>query len=439
MLVVSASVAAKNRAKIRMCPMATATTESAPKVFTQTANTPISELDRWQQMTEAEAQIAYDMTLRNELSGGTEVVRAFEEDWREFSGLKHAMTVNNGTAAVWCALYGLGVGPGDEVICPTFTWIGSISPVPMMGARPVFVESDTETMQIDPEDVRRKITPKTKAIVGVHMWGWLCDMDALMAISEETGVPVIEDCAHAHGATYRGKPSGSIGHAACWSLQGSKAVSGGEAGVFATDNAEVFERAALLGQANRIAGVDLLTETYKEFQPLGTGVKFRSHPVAIGIASVQLKRLAKLNSGRKAYVEAVEAGLADVPGLDPARVTDHGERGGYYAFPVHYRADQVSGAAIGDVIDALKEAGAPSGRCGYIMLHRQPYFAKGFDLFTSGRGVLIEDYEGYKEGDFPISEKMVDNLIFLPSLTDPVPGAAEEVVRRIKTAMDKFF
>lgn len=239
------------------------------------------------------------MVLRNELSGGTPVVRQFEQVWREMTGLKYCLTTCNGTLAIYSALFGLGVGPGDEVICPTYTWICSISPALLLGARPVFCDSDPATMQLDPADVRRRITSKTRAIVVVHLWGWVADMDAIMTISRETGVPVIEDCSHAHGATYKGQAVGSVGHVGCWSLQGTKPVSGGEGGVLATNNVEIFDRACLLGQVNRMAGMDLQTASYQEHQPLGLGMKTRAHPLGIGIALVQLRKLAELNERRR--------------------------------------------------------------------------------------------------------------------------------------------
>ncbi len=242
-------------------------------------------------MTEEEARLVYEMTLRNELSGGTPVVREFEDEWRRRTGLRYAVTFMNGSSALYCAYFGLGVGPGDEVICPTYTWICTVAPAVFLGARPVFVESDPRTLLVDPQDVRRKITPRTRAIVVVHLWGNVCDMDALAEISRDTGVPILEDCSHAHGARFRGRPVGSIGRVGAWSLQGSKPVSAGEGGVLATDDPEVFERACLAGQVNRLGGLDLVTEKYQDLQPLGLGMKFRAHPLGIGLAKIQLAKL----------------------------------------------------------------------------------------------------------------------------------------------------
>jgi len=406
------------------------------RVFTQTAESPFPQLDDWHQMADAEAKLAYDMTLRNELSGGTQTVRNFENRWREWLGLKYAITTFNGSSALYSAYFGLGVGPGDEVICPTYTWICSIGPSLLLGARPVFCESDPKSVLLDPEDVRRRITPRTRAIVAVHLWGNVCDMDALMKISEETGVPVIEDCSHAHGAFYKGKPVGTIGQVGCWSLQGSKPVSAGEGGVLATNDVDVFERACLVGQCNRVVGLDLVTAKYAELQPLGLGMKMRSHPLGIGIAGVQLDKLEELNRRRGAYLEEVEAGLKEIPGVAPVRVYDGAERAGYYGFPIHHVPEEQGGASTADFIARLRELGVPARPSGYGLLHLLPLFAKGFDIFTRNRGPLTGDYSGYRKGALPVSEKMLDRLVFLPVLSNPKPEAASFILGALQKAAE---
>ena len=405
-------------------------------VFVQTAAAQMPELDRWNQMTEDEVRIAKEMTERNELSGGTPVVREFEREWREWIGTKYALTTMNGSSALYCAFFGLGVGPGDEVICPTYTWICTIAPALMLGAKPVFCKSDPETLLMDPDDVRRRITPRTRAIVPVHLWGYVCDMDAIMAISRETGIPVVEDCSHAHGARYGERMCGSIGTAGCWSLQGSKAVSAGEGGVLTTDDVECFERACLVGQVNRIKGVDLVTTRYAELQPFGLGMKFRSHPLGIGIAQVQLKKLSELNRKRRGYFEVVEAGLEDVPAVKLVKQLDKAERAGFYAFPIHYVPEEAANLSTASVAKALSMEGVPTHTSPYPLLHQLPLFQKGFDIFTRNRGPLCEGYEGYRDGDFPITEKMHVHLLFLPVLSDPVPNAAERIVKAIRKVIE---
>lgn len=405
-------------------------------IFIQTAFPQQPELDRWQQISREEAELVYEMTLRNELSGGTPVVRDFEKRWREWCGLEYSITTMNGSSALYCAYFGLGVGPGDEVICPAYTWICTIAPALFLGARPVFADSDPETLQLDPGDVKRKITPRTKAIVAVHLWGNVCDMDRLMAISRETGVPVLEDCSHAHGARYDQRIVGSIGHVAAWSLQGSKPVSAGEGGVLATNDAEIFERACLAGQVNRIGGLDLVTKTYAYLQPLGLGMKFRAHPLGIGIAGIQLGKLDALNRSRKAYVEALEEKIDGIPGLQSVKVYPKAERGGYYAFPIIYQPNTSNSVPTNMLIECFKQQGLAASSSPYPLLHRLPLFAEGFDLFTNQRGPLCGDYPGYRQGDFPAIENVFDRLIFLPMLSNPTPGAVGRLSEMVAAAMN---
>lgn len=406
----------------------------AARTFVQTGPTTPRTLDRWRQIGEEEVEIAAEMTRRNELSGGTPVVREFEKTWREWIGTRFSLTTFNGSSALYSAYFGIGVGPGDEVICPVNTWICTIAPALFLGARPVFCDVDPETLTLDTDDLRRRITPKTACICAVHLWGNVCDMQTIHEIASEAGVPVIEDCSHAHGAQYKGKMCGAIGNAGCWSLQGSKPVSAGEGGVMTTDDVEVFERACLAGQVNRIAGVDLVLDKYAEHQPLGLGMKFRAHPLGIGIAQVQLKKLPELNRRRAAYIAEVEAGLEAIPGLRPLKVHDGAVRGGFYAFPVIHDPKAMNGIRTCDYAAALKEAGLSVSMDPYPSLHLLPLFAKGFDLFTRNRGPLCPEtgYRGYEPTAFPNEAIAKERTLFLPCLSDPEPGAAQTVLDTLR-------
>ncbi len=410
----------------------------APRAFVQTAQAVSPDLDKWDQITEAEVAMVADMTRRNELSGGTPVVRAFEAQWREWIGTRYAITVMNGTSALYSAYFGVGVGPGDEVICPVNTWICTIAPAVMLGAKPVFCDIDPETLLMDPADLERRITSKTACIVPVHLWGNVCDLDGITAIARRHKVRVIEDCSHCHGAKYKGRMCGSIGDAGAWSLQGSKAISAGEGGVLTTDDADVFERACLVGQVNRIEGIDLVTPRYAEHQPLGLGMKFRAHPLGIGIAKVQLDKLPELNARRKAFIEEIEAGLADIPGLRPVRVPEGTERGGFYGFPVIHEPEAMNGVTTDALARALNETGLKVTRAPYPNLHTLPLFANGFDGFTRNRGPLCASagYTGYKPGDFPGAERAMERTLFLPRFSNPVPGAARIVLDAIRKTVD---
>jgi perosamine synthetase len=408
------------------------------KTFVQTAEAALPQLDTWSQITEDEVDLVADMTRRNEISGGTPVVREFEERWRQWIGSQFSISTFNGTTAIWSAYFGIGVGPGDEVICPVNTWICSIASVPMMGGTPVFCEIDPETLMMDPADVEARITPRTVAILPVHLWGNVCNMDAILEIGRKHGIAVIEDVSHAHGAKYRGKMCGSMGIAGCWSLQGSKPISAGEGGVMVTDDVEVFERACLVGQCNRIQGIDMVRPKYAELQPLGLGIKFRSHPLGIGISNVQLSKIDELNRKRRAYVEEVEAGLVDVPGLRPLKVYEGAERAGFYGFPVIHEPEKMNGVTPEALVEALKTVGLKVGRGGYGNLHDLPLFQQGFDLFTKKRGPLCPEsgWKGYRNGDFPNAELAKERTLFLPVLSEPIPNAAQMVLDAIARVVD---
>lgn len=431
-------------------------------VFEITPDAPYPKLDEWQQITEAEARVVYEMTLRNELSGASATVQEFERTWCERHQTQFALSLTNGTAALHSAMFGLGVGPGDEVICPTYTWMGSITPALTLMATPVFCEVDPRTLLINVDDVRRRITSRTKAIVAVHLWGNVCDMDALMALSAETGVPVIEDCSHAHGASYKGAPCGSIGQAGAWSLQGNKSVSAGEAGMLATSDVTVFERACLLGQVNRspnVEGAAAEALQYTHLPPLGLGVKFRAHPLAIGIASVQLKKLDELNRGRRAYIQEIFDGLQEIPGVSPVETYEGAEPAGFYGFPIRYHADEVHGLPAPVFAEALRKEGVlannnpypllvgdsvplfsgslPTNSNPYPLLHTLPLFTHGLDIYMNGRGPLCTTdvggaFKGYAAGDLPVTEQACSQLIFLPLLTQPIADAALRILTAIR-------
>lgn len=150
-----------------------------------------------------------------------EPYKALEREWAAYCGAKYCLAQNNGTSTLWAALWACGVGPGDEVISSPYTWICSYAPAWQLGARIVFAEMDPETLLLDPRDLERRITPRTKAILVVHLYGYVADMDAITAIAKKRGLRVVEDCSHAHGAAYQGRKVGTIGDVGCFSMQGS--------------------------------------------------------------------------------------------------------------------------------------------------------------------------------------------------------------------------
>jgi len=231
-----------------------------------------------------------------------------ERDIKEFLGAEYALPHINGTAAIHSALFALGIGPGDEVIVPSLTYWATVMPVLACNGIPVFAESDPQTLNIDPEDFKRKITSKTKAVVIVHLCGLPCEMDEIMGIAREHNIKVVEDCAHCHDAEFKGKKTGTIGDISCFSYQATKLVPGIEGGMLVTNNREYFERAVALGHYERLPGLPKDSK-YRKYQHTCFGYKYRMHPLSAAILRIQLKKFDKLSNRRNANLNFLDLEL----------------------------------------------------------------------------------------------------------------------------------
>lgn len=218
------------------------------------------------------------------ISSKGKFVSEFENKFAEFVGIKHAITVSNGTVALHLALLALGIGKDDEVIVPTLTYIASVNSISYTGATPVFVDSLRDTWQINPDDVRKKITPKTKAIMAVHLYGHPCDMDSLIALANEHGLFLIEDCAEAFGSLYKGKHVGSFGDISTFSFFGNKTITTGEGGMVITNDNTLFDRSLhLKGQ-----GLAMHREYWHDV--VGYNYRMTNICAAIGLAQLEQAR-----------------------------------------------------------------------------------------------------------------------------------------------------
>ena len=229
----------------------------------------------------------------------------FEAEWSEKIGVKHTIAVTSGTAALACAVVGLGIGPGDEVIVPAYTFMASALAALMAGAVPIIAEVD-ESLTLDPADVERKITPRTKAIMPVYMNGWPCDMDAIMAIAAKHGLKVVEDACQADGGSYKGKRLGSIGHTAGFSFNQFKIISCGEGGAMTTNDDAAYERALIYhdgGCCFRAHAAELGVEFF-------AGSNFRTNEILSAILRVQLTRLDGILAGLRAEKKTIVAELS---------------------------------------------------------------------------------------------------------------------------------
>jgi perosamine synthetase len=229
----------------------------------------------------------------------------FESKFGTYSGVRYATTVSNGTVALHLALVALGIGPGDEVIVPTLTYIASVNAIAYTGATPVFVDSAADTWQIDPDDVRRKITPRTRAIMAVHLYGHPCEMDTLVAIAKENGLFLVEDCAEAFGSLYKGTHVGSFGDIATYSFFGNKTITTGEGGMVVTNDETLYDRAV------HFKGQGLAKHRQYWHDVIGYNYRMTNICAAIGLA--QLERADELLAKKRQIAQWYADGLKDVP------------------------------------------------------------------------------------------------------------------------------
>jgi dTDP-4-amino-4,6-dideoxygalactose transaminase len=281
---------------------------------------------------------AMRVLARGELSryttSGPSEVKRFEDELCEVTGAEYALGVNSGTSALVCALVGLGVGPGDEVLVPAYTWVSSAAAPLAVGAVPVLVEIDS-TLTIDPNDIRRKITPHTKAIIVVHMLNLVCDMDAIMAIAREHNLLVVEDACQAVGITYRGRRVGTIGHAGAFSFNQHKNIQSGEGGAVLTNDKRVFTRALMYHDI----GSYIRRDRVQTEEPLFVGVNYRMPELAAAILRPQLRRLDKKLHRLRARRRYALAKLRSVP---HARftVSPHNDQGSATGLTVYFDSPQ---------------------------------------------------------------------------------------------------
>ena len=259
------------------------------------------------------------------------VVQDFETAFAGYVGVPRALATSSGTAALHSIYYGAGIGPGDEVICADYGFFATVTPLVFQGARPVFVDCAPDGT-LSPECAAAAITGRTKAIVVTHMWGQPARLEELQALCERTGLLLVEDCSHAHGARFRGSVVGSFGHAAAWSLQANKTIWAGEGGVLVTKDPELYERALLLGHFNRRALQDIPADSPNHaFAFTGTGLKYRAHPLGLALAAPQVETLDQVIEGRQKSAEVLINALSGIPGVRVLGRSEPGTVHGYYA------------------------------------------------------------------------------------------------------------
>ncbi|MEM1538344.1 MAG: DegT/DnrJ/EryC1/StrS family aminotransferase [Candidatus Nezhaarchaeales archaeon] len=266
---------------------------------------PINKPIMGDEEVEAVKQVIASGILTDWRPQGGPMNRRFEECFASFIGVRYAVAVSSGSAALHAALLAAGVKPGDEVIVPAFTFPATANMVLMAGAKPVFADISTETYNIDLESVKKLISARTKAIIPVHLYGLPADMDPVMELAEEHGLMVIEDAAQAHGAKYKGRYTGTLGHMACFSFYPSKIISTGEGGMVTTNDEELALKLRSIRTHGQVKGFDS--------KILGHNYRMPEIEAAIGL--VQMKRLPGFLEARRRNAKLLTEGLSDLDEL----------------------------------------------------------------------------------------------------------------------------
>lgn len=351
---------------------------------------------------EAEIKQVFDRVLSNcSFVLGPEVEN-FEKMFASYCQTAHCIAVSNGTAALQLVLQGLGVGAGDEVITVTHTFIATAEAITATGARPVFVDIHPDSYTLDPTKLEAAITPSTKAIIPVHLYGQPVDMDAINAIAARYGIPVIEDACQAHGAKYKGRRAGSLGRAACFSFYPSKNLGAcGEGGAITTDDAELARKLRMLRDHGSV----------KKYQHDFPAYNLRLEGLQGGVLAVKLPHLDGWNENRRALARRYNELFAGSKVIAPKQMS--------YADPVYHLYVVVVEDREG-LRKALAERGIDSGLHYPIPLHLQKAYA---DL-------------GYKEGDFPVSERVAANHVSLPMYAELPVEHVEHVANAVREIVE---
>jgi dTDP-4-amino-4,6-dideoxygalactose transaminase len=339
-------------------------------------NTPFSV---WPSFTEEEAQAVHDVILSNKVNYWTgQECRQFEQEFAQWSGCGHAVAVSNGTLALDLALKALRIGAGDEVVVTPRTFMASVSCIANAGAIPVFADVDPDSQNITAATIRAVITPRTRAIICVHLAGWPCDMDPIMNLAEEHGLSVIEDCAQAHGARYKGRPVGSIGHIGAWSFCQDKIMTtGGEGGMVTTQDRELWSRMWAFKDHGKSWEAVYEREHPPGFRWLheSFGTNWRMMETQAAIGRIQLRRMDSWHTRRLDYAQRIWDAASRLGGLRVPRIPADISHAAYKCYVFVEPAQLQAGWNRDRIQGAIHAQGVPcySGSCSEV------YLEKAFD------------------------------------------------------------
>ncbi len=352
---------------------------------------------------EDDVKAVADVLLSGRLSAGP-VATEFERRFAEYVGVEHAVTVNSGTAALHAALAAMGIQPGDEVIVPAMTFFSTATAVIHQGGVPVFCDISLDNFCMSPEDMRQRITPRTRAVIPVHYFGHAAEMDEINAIANEHDLVVIEDCAQSHSTLYKGAMTGSLGHLGAFSFFATKHMTSAEGGMVTTDNADY----AGYMRSFRSHGM----EGRDDHVILGYNYRISEPAAALGLS--QLKRLDVFNEGRIRASEAVIERICDIPWLTVPKVPNHVK---HTYFWCHIMVDEdCLGMKTQALIERLRDKGIETRNRYVEPLYRQPLLTRNVPPIL--RLVAGDNLPDYSAMNLPNAERAAGRVIGLPNRPD---------------------
>lgn len=345
-----------------------------------------------QTIDQDDIQAVVDVLKSDFLTTGPKIAE-FEQTVADYVGAKYAVAISNGTSALHAACFAAGIGPGDEVITTPLTFAASANSVLYCGGTPVFADVDPKTYNIDPEDIRRKITDRTKAIIAVHLAGQPCDMDAIHSIAHEYGLIVIEDGAHALGSVYKGKKVGSLSDMTTFSFHPVKPITTGEGGMIVTDNEEFYKKMALFRSHGITRDDSMMTRNDGPwfYQQFDLGYNYRITDIQCALGCSQMKKLDRFLARRKEIVARYNEAFADCDNIiTPYQLSD--TESGWHLYIV-----QVKNCDRRQVFEAMREKGI-GVNVHYIPVYMHPYYQE----------------HGYENVHCANAEEIYSHIISLP-------------------------
>jgi len=365
-------------------------------------NVPFLDLKAQYTAIKDEIHAAVGEVMEKTAFAGGPFVAGFEQEFAKFCNCKHAMGVGNGTDALWLSLLALGIGPGDEVITVPNTFIATAEAITYCGAKPVFVDVEEKTYNMDPALLNAAITPRTKAVIPVHLFGQTADMDAILAIAGAHGLPVVEDACQAHGAEYKSRKAGSMGVTGCFSFYPGKNLGAyGEAGAVVTNDDAIAAKIRMFRDHGQS----------KKYYHGVIGWNARMDGIQGAVLSVKLKYLAGWNEARREHAREYTRLLASIEGVSEPREADYAKH--------IYHIYAVRTGQRDRLMTALTEQGISCGIHYPVPVHLQ------------------EAYHclGLARGSFPVAEKCAEEFLSLPMFPELTTGQITYVVDKLKLSL----